>query len=158
MGLTDMGAFYEYIKNSLHVVLFRKQLANKISRLKKKYRKNARNGMNPFFSNPHERKTFEHSKKIWGNGVYIAAASCGIKANGEIFLSMYPRLNESLQWVNHGLSESRRNFLKEEYGEDEDEDESVSDKAEEEEEDDDDDVDEKVGNSPLPIDKRSPAV
>ncbi|XP_059624517.1 STOREKEEPER protein-like [Cornus florida] len=109
---TDMGAFYEYIKNYLHVVPLRKQLTDKMGRLKKKYSKNAGKGRNPFFSKPHERKIFELSKKIWG-GVEVAAASGGVKASGENFLSMYPRLNESLQWANHALSESGRKLLEE---------------------------------------------
>ncbi|XP_059658504.1 probable transcription factor At2g01370 [Cornus florida] len=71
------------------------------------------NRADPYTDMAHERKTFELSKKIWGSGIYVAAASGGIKVSGENFLSMYPRLNESLQWVNHGVSESGRNFLKE---------------------------------------------
>ncbi|XP_043698548.1 STOREKEEPER protein-like [Telopea speciosissima] len=63
---TDMNAFHEYIKKSFHVEFTRNQLADKIRRLKKKYRNNVGKGKDPVFSKPHEHKAFELSKKIWG--------------------------------------------------------------------------------------------
>ncbi|GFZ05522.1 hypothetical protein Acr_17g0010940 [Actinidia rufa] len=68
---TDMGAFHEFIKKSLRVDVSRNQLMDKVRRLKKKYRNNAgkgEKGEDPVFSKPHEYKSFELSKKIWGEG------------------------------------------------------------------------------------------
>ncbi|XP_059661950.1 STOREKEEPER protein-like [Cornus florida] len=68
---TDMGAFHEFLKKSLHVDVTKVQLTDKIRRLKKKYLINAErgnNGEDPVFNKPHEHKSFELSKKIWGAG------------------------------------------------------------------------------------------
>ncbi|GMP66962.1 hypothetical protein CsSME_00027105 [Camellia sinensis var. sinensis] len=64
----DMGAFHEFIKKSLRADVSKNQLVDKVRRLKKKYQINAEKGEDPTFSKPHELKTFELSKKIWGNG------------------------------------------------------------------------------------------
>ncbi|XP_042490152.1 STOREKEEPER protein-like [Macadamia integrifolia] len=66
---TDMNAFHDFIKKSLHVDVSKNQLTDKIRRLKKKYLNNAgrgKEGEDPVFSKPHEHKAFELSKKIWG--------------------------------------------------------------------------------------------
>lgn len=70
----DLGAFHEFVKDSLRADVSKNQLTDKIRRLKKKYQNNAEkgeNGEDPVFSRPHEYKTFELSKKIWGNGSAI---------------------------------------------------------------------------------------
>ncbi|KAM7492320.1 hypothetical protein LguiA_035241 [Lonicera macranthoides] len=70
----DLGAFHEFVKDSLRAEVSKNQLTDKIRRLKKKYLNNAEkgeNGEDPVFSRPHEYKTFEISKKIWGNGAAI---------------------------------------------------------------------------------------
>ncbi|XAR55418.1 hypothetical protein NMG60_11035485 [Bertholletia excelsa] len=67
----DMGAFHDFIKKSLHVDVTKSQLVDKIRRLKKKYQNNVEKGEkgeDPVFSKPHEHKSFELSKKIWGRG------------------------------------------------------------------------------------------
>ena len=65
----DASAFYEFVKKSLHVEVTKAQLVDKMKRLRKKYRNNAgrgKKGKDPTFSKPHERNTYELSKKIWG--------------------------------------------------------------------------------------------
>ena len=64
----DAAAFYEFVKKSLHVEVTKAQLVDKMKRLRKKYRNNARRGKkgkDPTFSKPHERKIYQLSKKIW---------------------------------------------------------------------------------------------
>lgn len=65
---SDLEAFYEFVKDSLHVSVSTKQLSDKIRRLKKKYLVNAEKGDDVVFVKPHEDKSFELSKKIWGGG------------------------------------------------------------------------------------------
>lgn len=65
---SDLEAFYEFVKDSLHVSVSMKQLSDKIRRLKKKYLVNAEKGDDVVFVKPHEDKSFELSKKIWGGG------------------------------------------------------------------------------------------
>ncbi|XP_052177944.1 STOREKEEPER protein-like [Diospyros lotus] len=68
---SDMAAFHESIKKSLHVDVSKSQLMDKIRRLKKKYQVNSgrgQKGEDPVFSKLHEHKAFELSKKIWGDG------------------------------------------------------------------------------------------
>ena len=63
----DTAAFYEFVKKSLHMEVIEAQLVDKIKRLRKKYRNNAKRGKkgkDPTFSKPHERKTYELLKKI----------------------------------------------------------------------------------------------
>ncbi|KAI3676801.1 hypothetical protein L1987_86414 [Smallanthus sonchifolius] len=67
--IADMGAFYEYIKKSLHVDVSRAQLVDKVRRLKKKYVTNAsreKDGKDRIFYKSHEQKGYELSKLIWG--------------------------------------------------------------------------------------------
>ncbi|XP_074379828.1 STOREKEEPER protein-like [Apium graveolens] len=64
---SDLEAFYEFLKDSLHVSVSIKQLSDKIRRLKKKYLGNAEKG-DVVFAKAHEDKSFELSKKIWGGG------------------------------------------------------------------------------------------
>ncbi|OIT37832.1 PREDICTED: GLABROUS1 enhancer-binding protein-like [Nicotiana attenuata] len=68
--VADLSAFHEFIKKSLHVDVSKTQLQDKIRRLKKKYENNAgkekKGKKERTFSKPHEQKTYELSKKIWG--------------------------------------------------------------------------------------------
>ncbi|KAH0984162.1 hypothetical protein GBA52_011339 [Prunus armeniaca] len=69
---STMGAFHEFIKKKLQVDVSKLQLSDKIRRLKMKYQKKGENGEDPVFSKPHEVKSFDLSKKVWGveaNGV-----------------------------------------------------------------------------------------
>nr|XP_016473271.1 PREDICTED: mediator-associated protein 1-like [Nicotiana tabacum] len=68
--VADLSAFHEFIKKSLHVDVSKTQLQDKIRRLKRKYENNAgkekKGKKERTFSKPHEQKTYELSKKIWG--------------------------------------------------------------------------------------------
>ncbi|GFS29456.1 hypothetical protein Acr_00g0006790 [Actinidia rufa] len=83
--VTDMDDFHDFIKKSLHVAVTRTQLYHKFRRLKKKYENNAgkgKNGVDRSFSNPHEQKAYELSKKVWGgedNGI----GGDSVKVNGK---------------------------------------------------------------------------
>ena len=66
----DSSGFHDFIKKSIHADVSKYQLTEKIRRLKKKYKNNAekeQNGNAPVFSKPHDHKSLELSKKIWGN-------------------------------------------------------------------------------------------
>ncbi|KAK9677952.1 hypothetical protein RND81_11G177900 [Saponaria officinalis] len=71
----DPGAvhddFYNFIKSKLSNSKFSKgQVIDKVRRMKKKYKNNlsrASGGKDPEISNPHEFKSFQLSKIIWGN-------------------------------------------------------------------------------------------
>ncbi|XP_052208059.1 probable transcription factor At1g11510 [Diospyros lotus] len=68
-GLEELNDFFDFIKNSLHVNVRKAQLSDKIRRLKKKYKNNARKaeaGKLPMFWKAHEKKSYELSKKLWG--------------------------------------------------------------------------------------------
>ncbi|XP_062106179.1 STOREKEEPER protein-like [Humulus lupulus] len=121
----DMNAFLEFIKKNLHVDVEKRQLSSKISRLKKKYLSNSgkvEKGEESVLSKPHDRKSFELSKKIWGStvtngdGSEDSAKSAKNKSkpivkssDGEVktnptdpdeFWSNYPCLTDSLKLVN----------------------------------------------------------
>lgn len=75
---SDMSAFHDFIKGMLSVEVTKSQLTEKIRRQKKKFLNNAGKGVNggdPFFSRPHEHKSFQLSKKIWGGGGEEEASS-----------------------------------------------------------------------------------
>ncbi|KAL7130205.1 hypothetical protein ABFS83_13G118300 [Erythranthe nasuta] len=68
--LANMNGFHDFIKKNLHVDVTRTQLSDKVRRLKKKYvnnKKKEKGGKDRSFSNPHEQKAYELSKKVWGN-------------------------------------------------------------------------------------------
>ncbi|KAG8385688.1 hypothetical protein BUALT_Bualt03G0071100 [Buddleja alternifolia] len=68
--VADLNAFHELIKKNLHVDVTRTQLQDKIRRLKKKYMNNKskeKEGKDRTFTNPHEQRAYELSKKVWGN-------------------------------------------------------------------------------------------
>ncbi|KAM7530751.1 hypothetical protein LguiB_034161 [Lonicera macranthoides] len=66
--MSDMHAFYDFIKKSIHCDVTKNQLAAKVRRLKKKYENNAskEKGKDRTFSKQHEQKAYDLSKKIWG--------------------------------------------------------------------------------------------
>nr|GMD81381.1 mediator-associated protein 1-like [Ipomoea batatas] len=61
---TDLDAFHEFIRNSLHFTVSKHQLQNKMKRMRRNYINNAGKGKS--FSKPHEQKTYQLSSKIWG--------------------------------------------------------------------------------------------
>ncbi|KAI5660716.1 hypothetical protein M9H77_20039 [Catharanthus roseus] len=67
----DIAALHEFIKGKLHADMSKSQLYEKVRRLKQKFFANVKkveNGEDSVFSKPHESKTFDLSKKIWGTG------------------------------------------------------------------------------------------
>ncbi|KAL6201035.1 hypothetical protein ACLB2K_024750 [Fragaria x ananassa] len=77
----DMGAFHEFIKKSLKVDVSKVQLQDKIRRMRKKFENNVRKKHEP--TKPHEKKTYELSKKVWGGGEDLAGKTEQPKANGK---------------------------------------------------------------------------
>ncbi|KDO53078.1 hypothetical protein CISIN_1g017042mg [Citrus sinensis] len=87
----DTQAFYDYVKNSLHGDYTKAQLMDKIRRLKKKcvnnLRKSAKKGGVRTFSNPHEQRAYDLSKKLWEGseestgGVMALSAAKSYKKN-----------------------------------------------------------------------------
>ncbi|XP_050241345.1 probable transcription factor At1g11510 [Quercus robur] len=100
----DAAAFYEFVKKSLHVEVTKAQLVDKMKRLRKKYRNNAgrgKKGKDPTFSKPHERKTYQLSKKIWGCTATATATAADDGVSGRclnemLFFNKNVVLEESL--------------------------------------------------------------
>ncbi|KAL1809065.1 hypothetical protein DCAR_0728593 [Daucus carota subsp. sativus] len=68
----DIVAFHESIEDMLSCSATKNQIVDKIRRLRKKFVNNLKRGQNggdPVISRPHEYKSFELSKKIWGSEV-----------------------------------------------------------------------------------------
>lgn len=67
----DGKKFYNWINKYIEADVSTGQIADKVCRLKKKYRNNEANrgpnGEDPVFSKPHEQKLFELSKQAWGS-------------------------------------------------------------------------------------------
>lgn len=67
----DGKKFYNWINKYIEADVSRGQIADKVCRLKKKYRNNEANrgpnGEDPVFSKPHEQKLFDLSKQAWGS-------------------------------------------------------------------------------------------
>ncbi|GMJ06376.1 hypothetical protein HRI_004306800 [Hibiscus trionum] len=64
------SGFHDFIKKRFQTDVSKTQLNEKIRRLKGKYKSKAEKGQNgddPDLPNPHDRKCFHLSKKIWGN-------------------------------------------------------------------------------------------
>ncbi|KAL8231442.1 hypothetical protein R6Q57_001220 [Mikania cordata] len=71
----DMGEFYESVKTALNIDVTRKQLADKIRKLKRKYLNNAsreKDGEDPNFSNTHEQQIYQLSQLIWGDNTNVS--------------------------------------------------------------------------------------
>ncbi|XP_019175000.1 PREDICTED: probable transcription factor At1g11510 [Ipomoea nil] len=87
--VTDLNAFHDFIRESLHIDVTRTQLQDKIRRLKKKYENNARKekkGKERTFSKIHEQNAYDLSKNIWGslkaqNGSVVKAAETSKASN-----------------------------------------------------------------------------
>ncbi|KAI3716911.1 hypothetical protein L1987_68137 [Smallanthus sonchifolius] len=100
--LADVNDFYEFVKKSLHVDVNDKQVVTKARRFKKKFENNVARveskGKVRSFSNPHEKKMYELSKKVWGNGsnsnVVMSARSKKVKVT--------PKTNKSHKPVGSG--------------------------------------------------------
>ncbi|OMO74566.1 hypothetical protein CCACVL1_16599 [Corchorus capsularis] len=86
----DMNAFHDFVKKYIHTDVTKAQLMDKIRRLKKKYENNAgkgKKGEDRTFTKPHEQKSFELSKKIWGkDGISGKVESSAAKSNGKATL------------------------------------------------------------------------
>ncbi|XP_028093948.1 STOREKEEPER protein-like [Camellia sinensis] len=134
-----MGAFHEFIKKLLRADVLKNQLMHKVKRLKK-YQINAEKGKDPIFTKPHELKTFELSKKIWGGGAnnvddsarksdttksrkhvkLVLQETSKVEVNDPIvdqkdFWSMFPCLKESLElkdYSNLSMPELGKNSMK----------------------------------------------
>ncbi|KDP45631.1 hypothetical protein JCGZ_17238 [Jatropha curcas] len=79
----DMTSFFEYIKKSLHFDVSLSQLKDKVSRLKKKFENHVtkgKKGEDKTFSKPHDQKSFDLSKRIWGSA---AGVESSVKSNGK---------------------------------------------------------------------------
>lgn len=86
--VSDLSAFHDFIKEKLHIDASRTQLQDKIRRLKKKYENNKskeKEGEDKIFSKPHEHKSYDLSKRIWGNQ--------NIKENGGAKVVGSPKAN-----------------------------------------------------------------
>ncbi|KAL6990854.1 hypothetical protein U1Q18_008977 [Sarracenia purpurea var. burkii] len=89
--VTDMNAFYNFIKKSLRVEVSKTQLYYKIRRLKKKYENNVNKGGSKgeedrILLKPHEQKAYELSQKIWAgvaNRVRVSNGKDIVKVNGK---------------------------------------------------------------------------
>uniref|UniRef100_A0A0V0ILV0 Putative neurofilament heavy polypeptide-like n=1 Tax=Solanum chacoense TaxID=4108 RepID=A0A0V0ILV0_SOLCH len=62
----DMSVFHEFIRGKLQVEVSKKQLREKVRRLKKKYLTNVKGGEEPVLMKGQDFLVFEHSKRIWG--------------------------------------------------------------------------------------------
>ncbi|CAH2038250.1 unnamed protein product [Thlaspi arvense] len=82
--LDDMTGFYQLVKKSISFDVSKTQFTEKLRSLKKKFENNlgkGKNGEEPTFSKPHDRKAFDLSKLIWGaNGMALESA---VKSNGK---------------------------------------------------------------------------
>lgn len=68
----NMNAFSDFVKGNLFSGIVKSQIYEKLRRLKAKFLKNqgkGEDGRDPVFSNPREIKTFELSKKVWGDDI-----------------------------------------------------------------------------------------
>ncbi|KAE8681142.1 oxygen-evolving enhancer protein 3 [Hibiscus syriacus] len=85
----DTNAFHDFVKGSIHADVSKAQLMYKVRRLRKKLENNARrskDGEDRTFSKPHEQKSFELSKRIWGKeGIIrkIDTSAAKPKGNGK---------------------------------------------------------------------------
>ena len=62
---SDMNAFHSFVQDSISVHVSKKQVVDKIRKLKYKYLANAERG-DVVFAKPHDETVFELSKVIWG--------------------------------------------------------------------------------------------
>ncbi|CAA0839086.1 Chaperone DnaJ-domain superfamily protein [Striga hermonthica] len=84
----NFDAFFEFIKKNLHIDVTKKQLRDKMFRMKKKYTNNKRKeeeGKGRTFTSQQEQEAYDLSEKVWGaekdNGVEKANGSGAEKEN-----------------------------------------------------------------------------
>ncbi|CAM8900328.1 unnamed protein product [Rhodiola kirilowii] len=99
--IEDFNYFHDIVKKSIHVDVTSTQLADKIRRLKKKYKKNAsktKEGVDKTFGKLHDQLCYDLSKKIWGKS---ASASGGseLKANGKWKRTPKPNMKHDIPQV-----------------------------------------------------------
>lgn len=83
----DLSAFHDFIKQKLSIDVTRTQLQDKIRRLKKKYVNNKskeKDGEQKTFSKPHEHKSYDLSKLIWGKRNETIKENGGPKATSRV--------------------------------------------------------------------------
>ena len=67
----EMGKFSEFIKKFIKIKVTARQLVDKARRLRRKFVKNVsrgKDGKDPIFKRLHDRRSFEVSKAVWGDG------------------------------------------------------------------------------------------
>ncbi|KAI3698072.1 hypothetical protein L6452_31184 [Arctium lappa] len=83
--IADVNDFHEFVKNSLNIDVNNGQMSAKVKRLKAKFMNNIgkieQNGKVRSLSNPHEKKMYELSEKLWGRyrNKNAAFVSCSTK-------------------------------------------------------------------------------
>ncbi|XP_010458551.1 PREDICTED: probable transcription factor At1g11510 [Camelina sativa] len=96
----DTNGVYQLVKKSVSFDVSKIQFMEKLRSLKKKYENNvgkAKNGEEPSFAKPHDRKTFEFSKLVWGaNGMALDSV---VKPNGKSKKSSKSKKVESVKQV-----------------------------------------------------------
>jgi len=103
-GVSSTNKVYELVKKSISFDVSKNQFMEKLRALKKKYENNlgkAKDGVEPTFVKPHDRKAFELSKLVWG-GIRMALAS-GMKSNEK------SKKSSKFESVKHDLDSSLPN-------------------------------------------------
>ncbi|XP_010492929.1 PREDICTED: probable transcription factor At1g11510 [Camelina sativa] len=94
----DTNGVYQLVKKSVSFDVSKIQFMEKLRSLKKKYENNvgkAKNGEEPSFAKPYDRKTFEFSKLVWGaNGMALDSV---VKPNGKSKKSSKSKKVESVK-------------------------------------------------------------
>ncbi|XP_010476078.1 PREDICTED: probable transcription factor At1g11510 [Camelina sativa] len=94
----DTNGVYQLVKKSVSFDVSKIQFMEKLRSLKKKYENNvgkAKNGEEPSFAKPHDRRTFELSKLVWGaNGMALDSV---VKPNGKSKKSSKSKKVESVK-------------------------------------------------------------
>ncbi|KAG5548477.1 hypothetical protein RHGRI_013979 [Rhododendron griersonianum] len=85
--MTDLNVFHDFIKKSLHLGdVSKSQFSTKVRRMKKKFENNVKrgkDGQDRSFSNPHEQRAYDLSKKIWGEDSDGFGVGNAKKVNGK---------------------------------------------------------------------------
>ncbi|XP_058195947.1 probable transcription factor At4g00390 [Rhododendron vialii] len=85
--MTDLNVFHDFIKKSLHLGdVSKSQFSTKVRRMKKKFENNVKrgkDGQDRSFSNPHEQRAYNLSKKIWGEDSDGFGVGNAKKVNGK---------------------------------------------------------------------------
>ncbi|XP_077211048.1 GLABROUS1 enhancer-binding protein-like [Tasmannia lanceolata] len=81
----DKEGFHSFIKESLHIEVSKRQITEKISRLKKRYETNLKRGAKGKvvnFTEPHEKMAYDLSKRLWGSNADVKDEDEMTEANG----------------------------------------------------------------------------